>query len=57
MDEKKDIDSAGGSGKVEKGREGRHGGTFYVFKRSELESCTECKHNWTSEAESVFQAI
>lgn len=54
MDEKKDIDSAGGSGKVEKGREGKHGGTFYVLKRSEVESCTECKHNWTSEAESLF---
>lgn len=57
MYEKNDIDSAGGSEKVGKGQEGRHCRTFYMLKRSEVESCTERKSNWTRDAESVFQAI
>ena len=57
MYEKNDIDFAGGSGKVEKGRERRGSGTSYVLKGSEVESRTECTSNWTREAGSVFQAI
>lgn len=55
--EKNDIDSAGGSEKAGKGQEGRYCRTFYVLKRSEVESCTRCKSNWTRDAGSVFQAI